>query len=133
VLAGAVLAGLALVTGARRETRSRYRRDPWALPEWLVVLTGLLPAAVLVVATQQAWPGITPVQVPAALPAVPLPAVLAIACAGLAGVLTPVPPQRAALQAARPPSADTTGRAGSSTAAGTDAPADTAADSGSAS
>lgn len=133
VLAGAVLAGLALVTGARRETRSRYRRDPWALPEWLVVLTGLLPAAVLVVATQQAWPGITPVQVPVAVPAVPLPAVLAIACAGLAGVLTPVPPQRAALQAARATSADTAGRAGSSTAASTDAGADTATDSGSAS
>ena len=48
VLAGAVLAGLALLVGARRETRSRYRRDPWALPEWLVSFAGLLPAAVLV-------------------------------------------------------------------------------------
>jgi energy-coupling factor transport system permease protein len=99
VLAGAVLAGLALLTGARRETRSRYRRDPWALPEWLVSASGVLPAVVLVVATQRAWEGITPVQVPAGIPALPLPAVLAIACAGLAGVVAPVPPQRALLQA----------------------------------
>ena len=99
VLAGAVLAGLALLVGARRETRSRYRRDPWAPPEWLVSFAGLLPAVVLVVATQQAWEGITPVQVPAAIPALPLPAVLAIGCAALAGVVAPVPPQRALLQA----------------------------------
>jgi energy-coupling factor transport system permease protein len=99
VLAGAVLAGLALLTGARRETRSRYRRDPWALPEWLVSLSGLLPGAVLVIATQRAWEGITPVQVPAGIPALPLPAVLAIGCAALAGVVAPVPPQRALLQA----------------------------------
>jgi energy-coupling factor transport system permease protein len=96
-----VLAGVALLTGARRETRSRYRRDPWALPEWLVTLSGLVPAVVLVLATQQAWEGITPVQVPAGVPALPLAAVLAIACAALAGVVAPVPPQRALLQAAR--------------------------------
>ncbi len=99
VLAGAVLAGLALLTGARRETRSRYRRDPWALPEWLVSASGLLPGVVLVVATQRVWDGITPVQVPAGIPAVPLAAVLAIGCAALAGVLAPIPPQRALLQA----------------------------------
>ena len=46
--------------------------------------------------TAQAWEGIVPGQVPAALPAVPLPAVLAIGCAALAGVVAPVPPQRAA-------------------------------------
>jgi energy-coupling factor transport system permease protein len=99
VLAGVVLAVLALLTGARRETRSRYRRDPWALPEWLVSVSGLLPGVVLVIATQRLWEGITPVQVPAGIPALPLPAVLAIGCAALAGVVAPVPPQRALLQA----------------------------------
>ena len=78
VLAGAVLAGLALLVGARRETRSRYRRDPWALPEWLVSLAGLLPAVVLVVATQQAGRASPRSRCPPRCPALPLPAVLAI-------------------------------------------------------
>ena len=38
----------ALILGRRRAVRSRYRPDPWALPEWLVAACGLIPAGVLV-------------------------------------------------------------------------------------
>jgi energy-coupling factor transport system permease protein len=45
MLAGCVLAGIGLVTGGRRTRRSRYRPDPWALPEWLVTTSGVIAAA----------------------------------------------------------------------------------------
>jgi len=101
LLLGLVLAGAALAIGARRDPRTRYRRDPWAGPEWVVVVCGLVAAAVLVLGARQGWEGINPPQVPAALPQLPPLALLGVAVAGLAGVLTPLPPQRAELRAAR--------------------------------
>lgn len=101
LLAGVGLAVLALVGGARRDARSQYRRDPWSAPEWLVLACGLAPAAALFVGGRAGWDGIVPISVPAAFPAVPLPAVLGIALAGLAAVLAPLPPERAARDAAR--------------------------------
>ena len=98
---GALLAGAALVLGARRDPRTRYRRDPWALPEWAVAVCGLVPAATLAIGSQRGWAGITPVQVPATIPQLPLVAVLAIGVAAAAAWLSPCPPQRAALLSAR--------------------------------
>ena len=48
LLLGAGLLVGALILGRRRAVRSRYRPDPWALPEWLVAASGLIPAGVLV-------------------------------------------------------------------------------------
>jgi energy-coupling factor transport system permease protein len=45
MLVGCLLAGVGLAAGGRRTTRSRYRPDPWALPEWLVVGSGVVAAA----------------------------------------------------------------------------------------
>jgi energy-coupling factor transport system permease protein len=45
MLFGCLLAGLGLAAGGRRVKRSRYRPDPWALPEWLVVASGAIAAA----------------------------------------------------------------------------------------
>lgn len=98
---GMLLAGTALLIGARRDRRSGYRRDPWRAPEWIVAACGVVPAAVLVVAGHQGWTGIVPAQVPLALPALPVAAVLAILVAGIAPLAAPVPPQRAALQSAQ--------------------------------
>ena len=72
-----VLAGAGLLVGARREPRSRYRRDPWALPEWLVVACGAAAGGRdLVVAPRRgAGAGIVPTQRPAGA-ALPVPAVL---------------------------------------------------------
>jgi energy-coupling factor transport system permease protein len=39
-----------MAVGRQRVTRTRYRPDPWALPEWLVTLSGALAAAVMIVA-----------------------------------------------------------------------------------
>lgn len=56
VAAAALAVGLLLAVGAmavghRRVTRTRYRPDPWALPEWLVTASGALAAAVMIIAT----------------------------------------------------------------------------------
>lgn len=96
---GGVLTLAALVAGARRDRRSHYRRDRWALPEWVVVVCGVVPAVALVIASVQAWPGVVPVQVPAGLPEVPLPLVAAILLGALPAVLAPVPPLMAQARA----------------------------------
>jgi energy-coupling factor transport system permease protein len=92
LLAGVTCATGALLVGARRDPRTHYRRDPWALPEWLVAASGLVPAVLLLVAGSRHWQGIVPRQVPAELPPVPLVLVAAIALGALAAVLAPVPP-----------------------------------------
>jgi energy-coupling factor transport system permease protein len=92
LVVGVLCAGAALAVGARRDARTRYRRDPWGLPEWLVCLSGAVPAAALSAGTALGWQGIVPQQVPAALPPAPLALVAAIAVGALAGVLAPVPP-----------------------------------------
>ena len=101
----------ALVVGARRDRRTRYRRDPWQLPEWLVAGCGVVPAVVLAVASVRGWAGVTPQQVPAALPSVPLTLVAAVAVAGLAVVAAPVPPLVASLRARSGASGTVTGAA----------------------
>ncbi len=92
---GLALAFVALLVGARRERRSRYRPDPWALPEWLVLGTGLvaLGGVIYVGATDPS--ALTPQTVPAVVPGVPLLAAGAVLVALLAGALAPVPPVRA--------------------------------------
>ena len=90
LLVGAALAGASLVVGASSDHRSGHRRDRWTWTETLTVVTGAVPAAVLVVASASAWPGIVPSQ-RAELPAVPLVAVGAILVAALPAWLTPRP------------------------------------------
>ena len=92
LLVGLAFTVAALAVGARRDRRSHYRRDRWALPEWLVVACGVLPAVAFVVASVRAWPGVVPVQVPAGLPEVPLLLVGAILVGALPALLAPVPP-----------------------------------------
>ena len=41
LVAGATAATASLAVGARRDPRSRYRPDPWAAPEWLVLASGV--------------------------------------------------------------------------------------------
>jgi energy-coupling factor transport system permease protein len=101
VVAGVLCATAALLVGARHDSRSRYRRDPWQRPEWLVCAVGLVPAATLAVGASRGWSGLTPRQVPLEVPQVPLLMVAAIAVAGLAAVLAPLPPRLAEARAAR--------------------------------
>jgi energy-coupling factor transport system permease protein len=72
VAAGALAVGLLLAVGAmtvghQRVTRSRYRPDPWALPEWLVTASGAAAAAVMILAAARGVEGLVlpgPLMVP---------------------------------------------------------------------
>lgn len=95
LVGGLVLAVLALMTGARRDQRTPYRRDRWGIPETLVVLVGAVPLVVMSFGVHRGWPDIVPAQVPATLPHISLPIVLALAVAALPAVLAPRTPRRA--------------------------------------
>ena len=92
LVVGLLFTVAALAVGAQRDRRSHYRRDRWALPEWLVVGCGVVPAVAFVIAAARTWTGVVPVQVPAGLPEVPLVLVAAILLGALPAVLAPVPP-----------------------------------------
>ena len=86
---GMLVAVVGLRLAGRRSVRTAYRRDPWAIPEWLTAASGGLvavvfaltsPTALLVQVTPLVWP---------AAPAVPLLAVLL--AAGPAAWTPPVP------------------------------------------
>ena len=76
VAAGALAVGLLLAVGAmavgrQRVTRTRYRPDPWALPEWLVTLSGALAGAVMIVAAARGVEGLV-LPGPLVVPPVPV-------------------------------------------------------------
>lgn len=87
---GIVLAGASLLVGASKEERTGHRRDPWTWTETATVCVGALAGAVLVLASVQGWAGVAP-DPSAALPALPLAAVLAIAAAASPAIFTPRP------------------------------------------
>lgn len=99
LLTGVAVTAVVLVVGTRGDTRSRHRRDSWDWPEWLVLALGVLPAAMLLWAESHGWAGVVVSQVPLRVPVVPVPLVAAVIAAGLAGMLTPLPPRLAALRA----------------------------------
>ena len=93
VIFGGVLAAMVgLKIAGRRSIRTRYRPDPWALPEWLVAASGWIPAAVFITL------GITdPLSLqsqtsPLDWPALPVIPALSVLIATLPGIVTPVPP-----------------------------------------
>jgi energy-coupling factor transport system permease protein len=89
-LVGALLAG-------RRSRRTRYRPDPWTLPEWATVVCGLAAATVVLLAAAR-WPAaMDPVgRVPLVVPAAPWPVLAGLLVAAAPAVLTPAPPLPAA-------------------------------------
>nr|WP_246283967.1 energy-coupling factor transporter transmembrane component T [Nocardioides perillae] len=95
LLGGSALAVAGLWLGGRRSGRSRYRPDPWALPELLVVACGLV-AAGAVFWTGATSPELLTLASPTALPPVPLVALAGILVAALPAVLAPPPPEAAA-------------------------------------
>lgn len=70
LLGGVVIAVVGLGLGGRRAVRTRYRPDPWRLPEWVTAASGGIAAAVLVAVSIQdplalqgstgtlTWPGL---------------------------------------------------------------------------
>lgn len=94
VAAGALVAGLlvavaAMAVGHRRVARSRYRPDPWALPEWLVVASGAVAAGTMVIAAARGVEGLV-LAGPLMVPPVPVLPVLGL-LVGLAPALAAPP------------------------------------------
>ena len=99
LLLGSVLASAGLALGGRRTKRTRYRPDPWALPEWLVAGSGLVAAAGLFV-TGAVDPGSLHLPGPLAVPAVPWLPVVTVLFALLPAVAAPAPPRVAPVEVA---------------------------------
>jgi energy-coupling factor transport system permease protein len=90
---GLVLAAAGFVLGGRRTIRTRYRPDPWGLPEWLVAGSGVIAAATLVIAAAAGVPGIQAPLAPPGWPVLPLIPTLGILVAVLPAWVAPRPPE----------------------------------------
>lgn len=91
LLAGAGLGVVGLRVGGRRTGRTRYRPDPWALPELLVVASGVA-AASATWWTSVRRPELLTLASPTELPPVPVVACLGILVALLPALLAPPRP-----------------------------------------
>ncbi|MFG1812630.1 energy-coupling factor transporter transmembrane component T [Kribbella sp. NPDC049174] len=74
---GLLLAVGAMAIGRQRVTRTRYRPDPWALPEWLVVGSGAIAAGAMTAAAVRGVEGLV-LAGPLVVPPVPLLPVIGI-------------------------------------------------------
>jgi energy-coupling factor transport system permease protein len=68
---GLLLAVGAMAIGRQRVTRTRYRPDPWALPEWLVTASGALAAGAMIAAAVHGVEGLV-LAGPLVVPPVPV-------------------------------------------------------------
>ena len=93
--AGGVVAAAGLWIGGRRTRRTRYRPDPWALPEWLVAASGVGCAALLFWMAHVDPAAARPPD-PMAWPPVPTLALVAAAVGLLPAFVAPPPPDRVA-------------------------------------
>jgi energy-coupling factor transport system permease protein len=89
---GAVTGAAGMVLAGRRSIRTRYRPDPWALPEWLVSVAGAVPAVALIVASALDATALVGQTAPLTWPSLPLLPVVAICVGALPGVVAPLPP-----------------------------------------
>ncbi|HEX3705010.1 MAG TPA: energy-coupling factor transporter transmembrane protein EcfT [Mycobacteriales bacterium] len=92
LLVGAALCCAGLGFGGRRIATTRYRPDPWQVPEWLVAGSGVLSAGVLVAASAAGIGSLAPSFSPLAWPGLPLLPAAAILLAALPAVAAPPPP-----------------------------------------
>lgn len=96
-LLGAVLLTAALMISGRSLERTRYRADPWALPEWIVSCSGLASLVTMIIAGRQGA-ALDPSVYPLAMPElVPL-ASFGILVALLPARFAPEPPALASIE-----------------------------------
>jgi energy-coupling factor transport system permease protein len=93
LVAGTLLGVIGLRVGGRRTGRTRYRPDPWALPELIAVGCGLVCATLMFV-TAAREPGLLSLASPTEQPPVPLLACIGILVGVLPAFLTPSLPVR---------------------------------------
>ncbi|HVX22078.1 MAG TPA: energy-coupling factor transporter transmembrane component T [Acidimicrobiales bacterium] len=91
LLGGGLLCSVGLLLGSRRVRRTQYRPDPWTLPEWVVVVSGAVPAAVLVAVLGTTVAGLNPSTQPLVWPTLPVVPAVAILVAALPAVVAPPP------------------------------------------
>lgn len=91
--AGLVSAVGALALAGRSRVRTRYRPDPWALPEWLVAGAGIGTAALFAGAAWAGVFGMVTVFDPPTWPTLPLVAVLGVALAMTPALTAPAVPR----------------------------------------
>ncbi len=88
---GLALAMAGFVLGGRGSVRTRYRPDPWRLPEWLVAGSGVAAAATFVVAASLGRPGLDLMVTPLVVPSLPVLPLVGVAAAALPAWLAPSP------------------------------------------
>lgn len=93
---GLLLSVGAMAIGRQRVTRTRYRPDPWALPEWLVVAAGAMAAGAMITAAARGIDGLL-LAGPLVVPPVPVLPVVGI-LVGLAPALAAPPLVRRAVR-----------------------------------
>ncbi|MFG2820314.1 energy-coupling factor transporter transmembrane protein EcfT [Kitasatospora sp. NPDC048365] len=93
LLAGVAAAAGGLALGGRRSVRTRYRPDPWALPEWLTAGSGLAVAGLLILLAGRHPEAFSPSVVPLTAPQLPLPAAAAVLIGLLPALVAPDPPR----------------------------------------
>jgi energy-coupling factor transport system permease protein len=98
---GVAGAGVGMALAGRRSIRTRYRPDPWALPEWIVSTSGALAGLVLVAVSLGDPDVLVGPVAPPAWPGLPVLAALAILLAAVAGVAAPRPPGLATIRTLR--------------------------------
>jgi energy-coupling factor transport system permease protein len=88
---GLALAGIGLVLAGRRTVRTRYRPDPWALPETLTVASGLAAAALAIAGAILDPAGMAPSTHPLVVPTLPVLPTVGVLLALLPAWCTPLP------------------------------------------
>ncbi len=90
VAVGCVVLASGLIAGSRRRMRTRYRPDPWGMPEWVVVASGLA-AVIGVVVAGILDPGSLQMSLsPLRVPALPFVALVGVVLAVLPAWVAPV-------------------------------------------
>lgn len=86
---GLVSASAAMRLAGRSRVRTRYRPDPWGLPEWLISAAGVITAALFAGAAWAGVPGMETPFDPPVWPSLPLLALLGIALAATPAFTAP--------------------------------------------
>ena len=107
LLVGSAAAAASLAVGAHRESRSRYRPDPWAAPECLVLASGAAAGTLVLLAAQHGVPDVIVQTSPATWPTLPWLPALGLLLALVPAWLSPTPPLRALARASDPQNSHT--------------------------
>jgi energy-coupling factor transport system permease protein len=93
IAVGSVVLAASMRASRATNARSRYRGDPWRVPEWITVLSGVIVVVCMVVAGRVDPQALRPPYSPLQSPALPILPLLGILNATLPAFLTPPLPE----------------------------------------